>query len=476
MSSYDTTKPLGNQPSKKIDEESKLILQYISEDFVILTGSTPVAYHIESGDQLGEKAFKIYCAKHYGEIQMVIKDKDGNETSKRIDSGDIWWAWNDHERRVVRRIVMEPTSEKEDYLSETFNRWYVLRQTMAVPDMSATQDAIGILIRHLMFISGGDVVGVTYFLNWLAQLYQFPDSKIPSAILLYSKFGGVGKSILYKLLAAVFGKPLVVSCTGAAINKSFDDIVEHRRIVFIEEMARSDKTEGYERFKDMVSGEDGAFEGKGRAAKQVRNIAHYVVTTNNADALPLMDQDRRVLVLRCEAQPQPPEYYEELGAWIDGDGPALLAGVLAQWKFAKDWKYRDSVPQTEATRLMQRESRGDLAMLVDDLIERGLPPFDRDFVAAGEACVVINGNPAHRGQISRDANLTSLGKVLRARCGDARKTRVTVKGKCESQWLFFCRNAEQWTQATPEQRGHHLEHPGAPRLFPVQQAEVVDHE
>ena len=363
----------------KIDNESKEILRYISEDFVMLVkAGSCVAYHVESGDELGKDGFKQYCSKHYGDI-ILIDEKDGQQTQTRAAAGDIWWAWNDPLRRVVRRVVMEPTSLPEnDDNPEVFNRWHQLKETMAEPNHAATVDDVGILLRHLLYISDNDTIGVAYFLNWLAWMYMHPDDKIPTAILFYSKMGRVGKSILHRLLRQVFGPAMVGTCTGSAINKQFDDVVEHKRIVFINEMARSDKVDGYERFKNMISEDLVSFEGKGRAAKEIRNVAHYIITTNHNDALPLMEKDGRVLVLRCTADRQPDGYYKTLVEWIDGPGPGALANVLLNWTFPKGWDAFAPVPQTAATTIMQRESRGALVLFIEELIEERRPPFDKD--------------------------------------------------------------------------------------------------
>ena len=364
----------------KIDNESKEILRYISEDFVMLTrASSVVAYHVESGDELGKEGFKQYCSKHYGDIILIDQDKDGNQTQTRAAAGDIWWAWNDPLRRVVRRIVMEPTSKPEnDDDPEVFNRWHQLKETMAEPNPAATTDDIGILLRHLLYISDNDTIGVAYFLNWLAWMYLHPDDKIPTAILLYSLRSRIGKSVLHKLLRQVFGPAMVGTCTGSAINKGFDDVVEHKRILFINEMARSDKADGYERFKNMISEDLVSFEGKGRAAKEIVNITHYIVSTNHSDALPLMEKDGRILVLRCTAERQADEYYKALLDWINGPGPGALANVLLNWTFPKGWDAFAPVPQTAATVQMQRESRGALVLFIEELIEEGRAPFDKD--------------------------------------------------------------------------------------------------
>lgn len=439
----------------KIDHESREILKYISEDFVMLaTAGKVVAYHIESGDELGKEGFKQYCAKHYGDVLLMIPGKnDGDpDTEKRTPAGDIWWEWNEPERRVVRRIVMEPTSKPEnDDNPEVFNRWHIVKHTMAERDPSATAADIVILANHLMYLSGGDVVGVTYFLCWLAQLYQKPEIKIPTAILLYSKNGRVGKNLLQRLISKVFGKPLVASCTGKVLQSNFMDAIEHKRIIFINELARSEKADGYENFKSQVSEEDTQFEGKGRASREIRNIAHYIITTNHGDALPLMERDGRIAVLRCLAERQDDQYYKTLVDWIDGPGAGALAQILATWKFPADWDPYAPVPQTAAAKAMQAESRGAMVCLLDELIEEGCAPFDKDI---GRINDLIPQLDTAYGAILRGLKLNNrtLPAALE-RLGHGQLAMInyiTPEGTWKSARIWCWRNIEKW-KLTPGQ-------------------------
>lgn len=438
-----------------IDHESREILKYISEDFVMLaSGSKLVAYHIQSGDELAKEGFQKYCAKHYGDVMILMPDdKDGKPVDpKRVPAGDIWWEWNDPARRVVRRVVMEPTSLPElDDNPETFNRWHMLKHTMAERNTSATADDIAILANHLMYLSGGDVVGVTYFLCWLAQLYQTPEIKIPTAILLYSKYGRVGKNLLQRLISKVFGKPLVASCTGKVLQSNFMDAIEHKRIIFINELARSEKVDGYENFKSQVSEEDTQFEGKGRASREIRNIAHYIITTNHGDALPLMEKDGRIAVLRCLDPRKDDEYYKELVAWIDGPGAGALAQILATWRFPADWDAYAPTPQTAAARAMQEESRGALVCLLDELIEEGMAPFDKDI---GRINDLIPQLDTAYSALLRGAKLNnrSLPAALE-RIGHFQLPMLNYyaadgERKCTRVWCW--RNREKWEAMPPQ--------------------------
>lgn len=428
-----------------IDNESRELLKQISQDFVMYTGaSAPLAYRIETGSKLSKDSFIQYCDKHYGNIIFI--DENGQEVD-RASSGSIWWSWQDHSRRVVDTIVMEPTNIPEhEGFPEEYNRWYQLRKTMVEPAYESTTEDAMPFINHLMTISDGDQIGVMYFLNWLAQLYQFPDTKIPVAILMYSQFGGVGKNLVQKLLSKVFGKKLVAGVSGKRLNSNFMDAIEHKRLIFINELARSDRADGYEDFKTQISEEDTQFEGKGRAAREVRNIAHYIITTNNIDCLPLMQNDRRIAVLMTVEQPQPQAYYKALVSWIEGPGPAIVANLLRTWQFPADWDAYAPAPQTLAALTVQKESRSQLDSLIEQLIEERLPPFDKDMGRPMDLCMQLStlyGNNLTKNTVANNKTLPkALGKlpgaevvVINYAKADGTKTTARV-------WIW--RNTAQW--------------------------------
>ncbi|MDD2135660.1 primase-helicase family protein [Pseudomonas kurunegalensis] len=473
--------PVQSAPPKSggglsIDPESREILRYISQDFVMLTANGDErAYHIKSGDVFGKNGFIKYCSKHYGDL--TITKADGSE--ERQPSGLIWWTWNDPLQRVARRIVMEPTNMPErEGNPEVFNLWYERKKEMCPPDMTATRESIKPLTDHLLYLADDDQVVVRYFFNWMAHLYQYPDDKIPSAFLFYSKFGGVGKSKLWGLLAKVFGSCMVGTCSGRALTKSFDDVSEHKRLLMINEMARSEKADGYENFKNMISEEQTSFEGKGRAAKDIRNITHYIVTTNNKDALPLMQGDRRIAVFMCNSERRSDAYYDELMAWMKGPGPSLLAGVLATWKFDADWNPYAPVPQTEAAKELQGVSQGPLFANLQAMREARVPPFDKDaFTADQVADVLIRSERAKQWGCS--VTSPAIGKAFSKMGWEPWKGKVKQShaGKPATMQVYLMTPTDDWWRGlSSEDRGAYLE--STQRLFPVQDqpGEVANHE
>ncbi|MFG0496397.1 primase-helicase family protein [Pseudomonas sp. YQ_13] len=444
--------------------ESWKALERISGEFVMYSAAKGFcAYERATGVEHCLEGFTQLVKQRHGDAKLA--DSEAQEPVQPL--GKIWWFGSFYHKRVVSKIVMEPnelsSADDAEARRETLNLWHVYKRTMVEPNYNATGDDAAPFINHLLYLSDNDAVGVTYFLCWLAVLYQNPGTKIPSAILMYSEFGGVGKSMIWKLLVAVFGKPLVGSCSGKALTKNFDDVSANKRLLIVNEMTRSERTEWYEHFKNTVSEEEVSFEGKGKAAKDIVNVTHYLITTNHQDALPLMQNDRRIAVLMCTARPKPPTYYAELRAWFTGPGPAIVANLLRTWQFPADWNTHAPVPQTAAARAMQDAAQGDLHTLVKELIEDRLPPFDRDMIVIDDVVAQLKTLYA---SLKTQPNRTNLAEVLKKLCGEKEQLRIPGIGKTDNVRVYLVRNKDQWMKAaSPAQRAEHMK-TGA-RLFTV---------
>lgn len=470
--------PATSAPGKtNIDQESRETLKYISEDFVMLaSGSKLMAYQIASGDEMGKEGFKQFIATHYGRVVMSVMDKEGNETQKEAPAGDIWWEWNDPMRRVVRRIVMEPTSkaafQDADENPEVFNRWHVLKETMAEPDGRSTRADIKIFEDHLLFLSDNDQTGVMHFLCWLAWMYQFPEKKKqPVAPYLSSPLGGVGKSMIFPLLSAVFGPPLCAELSGKDLIKSqgFTSRLEGRRLIWVNEVERDRNGDVSGTLKDWIDGATVNFESKGRNSQTHKNIMHFALTGNKKDAIELMENDRRYSVLRCTSKPKDRAYYATFLEWRDGPGPAALANVLKHWVFPDDWDAYGPAPQSAAARELQQQSVDPMVEVLSPLMDKRLSPFDRDIgryaSMARTIAVACDGIVPGRLTPNRFANvMEALGAD---RIGNPNATNARYKAWC---W----RRKGYWDLKSPDDWDQHIDLGKTPGDYP--KTEVSDHE
>lgn len=464
------------KPQSGIDRESREILRYISEDFVMLaSGSKLMAYHVATGDEMGKEGFRQFIASHYGKVVMTVV-KDGNETEKEAPAGDIWWDWNDPLRRVVRRVVMEPTSKSAhqdaDDNPEVFNRWHILKETMAEPDGHSTRADIKIFEDHLLFLSDNDQAGVEHFLCWLAWMYQFPEKKKqPVAPYFSSPLGGVGKSMIFPLLSAVFGPPLCAELSGRDLIKSqgFTSRLEGRRLIWVNEVERDRNGDVSGTLKDWIDGTTVNFESKGRNSQTHKNIMHFVLTGNKKDAIELMENDRRYSVLRCISKPNDRAYYAAFLEWRDGPGPAALANVLKNWVFPDDWDAYGPAPQSAAARELQQQSIDPMVEVLSPLLDKRLAPFNRDVGRYASMARAINeicdGIVPGRLTPNRFANvMEALGAV---RIGNPDATTARYKAWC---W----RRPAYWGNRSPDDWDQHIDQGKKPDDYP--KTEVSDHE
>lgn len=253
--------------------------------------------------------------------------------------------------------------------------------------------------------------------------------------------------MLKLLLAPVFGAPMVKSMSGHMLHGDFTDPLFEARIVFVEEVAFENRRSTYEKFKELVSEPDYTHNPKGRTAFRARNTAHFIVCTNQADALPLMEKDRRACVLSTLRDPKPQDYYRELVAWMKGPGPELLAGVLADWDLS-GFDPGQRPPRTKAQEAMEGLARPPLEQLILDCIENRDKPFDKDFGQSGPLASSIQ---LHHPGVS--CNSVSIGRAL-GRVG-AHKLGLRVGDKSGYFWVW--RNIQYWQDiASIEQRAAHL--------------------
>jgi hypothetical protein len=214
------------------------------------------------------------------------------------------------------------------------------------------------------------------------------------------------------------------------------------------------------------------------------------MNSNHDDALPVMEDEGRICVLRSTARrAQIPEgqaaetaYYKELVAWIDGPGPALVAGAFANgWRFPKDWDPYAPVPQTAASRAMQKAAQGDLYNNMLELIEAGAEPFDKDILIVAHVTAALIRLYADLWGRDCKINTTTVGAVLKRIFGASEPLKIegfhgeTLKKGEKPPVLrpYVQRHLEQWKAATPRQRGDYLK--TGVRLFAVQPTDDHTH-
>jgi hypothetical protein len=226
---------------------------------------------------------------------------------------------------------------------------------------------------------------------------------------------------------------------------------------------------GYERFKNRTTEEYVASRQMRTGSKQVRNFTHYIISTNNLDCLPLAHRDRRALSMVDHGQPLT---LAERTAWsnfCDGDeGPALVAGLLANWDHPAGYSPYADVPQTAGALELQMESRAPLVALLAECFDGGKGIFAKDIGRSGDICAQLG--TAHEAATRKmDLSPSSISRAAR-KAGAVQIGSPTNSGSRALCW----RNQTYWSSVAPSKVRAYIETGTLPDNYP--KAEDSDHD
>jgi len=149
-----------------------------------------------------------------------------------------------------------------------------------------------------------------WVLKWMAYPLQYPGAKMGSALIFHGP-QGTGKSLIFRILASIYGSYATVIGNRAIEDKFNADWADSKLYILAEEVATSqDKWNIKNELKELVTGETVRVNPKNVAAYSQKNQMNIVYLSNEDMPIPLENGDRRHLVLYtppCLA----PEHYEQ---------------------------------------------------------------------------------------------------------------------------------------------------------------------
>ena len=183
---------------------------------------------------------------------------------------------------------------------------------------------IKLILNHIHdVLCGGDSVASTYFIQWLAHLFQKPEVK-PSVAILMKSAEGTGKGTLYKLLKKMLGSNANQVNGHYQLTGRFNSVIAGKLLIFGDEVDLTSKAV-FDKAKGIISETTISLELKGIDAEPVPNFARFIFAGNHGQILRAGTRERRFLVLEPSSKRvDDKKYFGELNALIDGDGAAYF--------------------------------------------------------------------------------------------------------------------------------------------------------
>lgn len=169
--------------------------------------------------------------------------------------------------------------------------------------------------------------GAEYLTLWVASLFQFPSEPLP-----YLFFYGpqnTGKTMLQEAIGILIkDRRGVVQADVALTNQQrFNGELKGAILCYIEETNLQADKNAYARIKDWVTSKSLLVHEKGKTPYEIPNKTHFIQTSNDQDAVPLLPGDTRIVYVQVgmldSAVPR-----EEFHARLAVEGPAMTHALL----------------------------------------------------------------------------------------------------------------------------------------------------
>lgn len=237
-------------------------------------------------------------------------------------------------------------------------------------------------------------------LDWLSHVVRYPSQRLMYALLVKGAESD-GKTLIAELLRLLVGPSNWGLVTNDEINEKYSAWMENRRVVCIEEIKQhgQDALDVVNRLKPKITNAHISVRAMRQDARVIDNYANLYLTTNFADAVPIMSSDSRFLVLmtRFNSKQEVDEWADDFQAqhgfdfyptcWRTLCTP-VGAGELRQWleerPFSRFYNPDHRAPDTVAKQIMVESGRSEADQALTDLLaDDGELTINNDFVIWG---------------------------------------------------------------------------------------------
>ncbi len=263
-----------------------------------------------------------------------------------------------------------------------------------------------------------------------------PRKRIGWATLFYS-VEGIGKTLLFELIAAMVGRNNVSIVNGANLHEKFNAWAEGKLVAFVEEVSgfdRKDRFDALNALKPIITNDHISIRRMNRDVYETMNTVNLFLTTNNADAFDLTrgGGDSRIWMpsvgfsslAEVEAfKKANPHFYPNVV-----DAFSYHAGAIKKWileqPYHPDFVPGGRAPASERKQQVIEESKSDVQLLIEDALRQSARPDVSGELLRIDALIEVCGDidpsiplPVDRwlASLLRGMGFTRLG---RARVGD----------------------------------------------------------
>ena len=414
-----------------------------------------LVYVLATGQLVSPNDFKGHRFSDRRYTRAIVSTT-GTRMEERSTAAD-WLNWP--HRTAVEKLEFEPGQESITRHG-AFNLWRGWKYSPKKGDIAPWHT----LMNHLFF---GQPKNRQWVEQWCAYPFQFPGTKQRSAVALWGRETGTGKSLIGYTLGDLYGEGFAEIGDKQLESSDFNSWARNVQFVMADDITGSNSRQLANALKTMITREKVEINLKHIQAYFTRDCINYYFTSNSPDAFLLDEKDRRFFIHEVIGLPLEDGFYEVFDKWRKSEaGRRALMHYLMHEVDCTGFSPTARPPMTDAKRDMISLTRTDLEGWLISIREDPEALCRKfggsDLFTVNELMLAYDPHGIHKVTASTFARKLKEVGIARADPIDRERSsggspQVRVAPNDELVRLYAFRNVRKWTNSTASALVTHYE-------------------
>lgn len=372
---------------ERVTDDTKIwTLEDMLRDCVFIEDGSQVADTTRRGSALSLSDFKTSTAA--STLAVDVPTAGGGHRTKRKRVAEVWLE-HPNRRTVSTQTFKAGAGIIADAPSgsSAINSWRGFRITVPPEDWEIRARP---LLGHVEWLFGDQV---SLFLDWLAHAIQRPGELPSIAFIHIAPKTGMGRNLISSVLGRIFvGYAALSYNLSASLGSGFNGLLAGKVFAVVDEIDEGGSNRKYQLqqdLKQLITEETRTINPKFGRQHVEWNACRWLIFSNSEAAIPLEDADRRFIVVRCDDDPEPDEYYRHL--YQLRDDPAVIASFIEYLRRRDISSFNPGMraPMTTAKQSLLERSRSEADQILLDIAQR----WPVDVITSSEISNALTDDP-----------------------------------------------------------------------------------
>lgn len=206
------------------------------------------------------------------------------------------WLVNNPKQRCYEDLDVYPNNDKCP--SNVFNMWRKFDMEL-VTEYEHKQVELDFMLNHLKIICNNEEEVYQYFIKWIAQMIQFPETKSNCPTFISKE--GAGKGTIMRLFEKMLGSSKVFETTNPSrdVWGDFNGRMTNTFLINLNELSKKETIESEGKIKGLITDPRMTINNKGTNQYDIQSFHRFMITTNGEEPINTTKDDRRKWIVRC---------------------------------------------------------------------------------------------------------------------------------------------------------------------------------